>query len=577
MFAALLYLTTRTALNRLVGQVKRVRQPRYAIAIVVGVAYFWYFLIAPSSSRGEDNPFSFLTSENGQDLITVGVFLLFASSWLTGRRADALAFSPAEVHFLFPAPVTRRWLLFFKLARSQLAILIGTIIWMFLLRRGGGDLNPLARAVGLWLLFATLAVHQLMAALVHVSAVRRGAFGGGQRTLTVALAAVSALYTWAAYAAWQTASAGATGRGPARFVETLSRVVEDPLLAALISPFRAVAAPVFATSMPEWLSAAPVAALILALHLAAILTFHVPFEENAAEASTRVAKKVADFRARGIRAAPQPSARTVRGTAIPLRATGNPMYAIIWKNGLAFIRSFRATSVLLVFVFLLPVLIVGLMVSDRSAAIMIASSMAMMLVAWSIILGPRFIRNDLRADLTQLSLLKTFPLSGSRIVGAEVASATLSLTAVQLILVLIIAALMLIENRTPVSSTDLLFGLAVAPVCLAAINSLNLSIHNGATLMFPGWMTLGMNRPSGVEAMGQNLLLLVASVILLAIALIPVAVAGAGGYFLLAAAPARIRFLIAIIAGAVVLGSEVWLLMKSLGRLFERTEPSALG
>jgi hypothetical protein len=89
-------------------------------------------------------------------------------------------------------------------------------------------------------------------------------------------------------------------------------------------------------------------------------------------------------------------------------------------------------------------------------------------------------------------------------------------------------------------------------------------------------MTLGMNRPSGVEAMGQNLLLLVASVILLAIALIPVAVAGAGGWFILAAAPLRVRIAIAIVVAALVLGGEVWLLMKSLGRLFERTEPSAL-
>ena len=44
-----------------------------------------------------------------------------------GPRERLLAFSPAELQFLFPAPVTRRQLVQFKLVRAQLVILVNIL------------------------------------------------------------------------------------------------------------------------------------------------------------------------------------------------------------------------------------------------------------------------------------------------------------------------------------------------------------------------------------------------------------------------------------------------------------------
>ncbi len=47
---ALAYLIGQTLRNRLARQLGRVRSPRYAIAMLVGVAYFWFAFLRPYSS-----------------------------------------------------------------------------------------------------------------------------------------------------------------------------------------------------------------------------------------------------------------------------------------------------------------------------------------------------------------------------------------------------------------------------------------------------------------------------------------------------------------------------------------------
>jgi hypothetical protein len=56
------------------------------------------------------------------------LLLSAARWWLFGADRGTLAFAPAEVQFLFPAPVSRRALVHAKLVRTQLAILLNTLI-----------------------------------------------------------------------------------------------------------------------------------------------------------------------------------------------------------------------------------------------------------------------------------------------------------------------------------------------------------------------------------------------------------------------------------------------------------------
>ncbi len=578
MFSAFFYLTARTTYNRVVRQLKRARNPRYAIAIILGVTYVWFFLFSQfGSGSGAGNPFMFITSEPGRDLVAVGVLLLFATGWVFGRRVDALAFTPAEVYFLFPAPVSRRDLIVFKLFRLQIATLISTLIWVVLIRRGSGDLSPIARAIGLWTGFATLSMHRIGAALVQTSILQHGVAGlRRQRVVTIVLLLLFALFAWAAYSAWYTVAPVTQSSRPFGFLTTLSAMLQQPLLHTLMQPFHILATAAFASTRSEWFAALPWALAIAGAHFVWVVTANTAFEEAAAEASAKLAKRIADFRERGARGTPQASARTIRTTSLPLSSVGNPAVAIVWKNALSFLRTLRTGTVLVIVLIAATVMWFVLASSDPRLAQTMVITWNAIFIFGSIVLGPRIVRNDLRTDLAQLSLLKTYPLPGSRIVAAEVASSTLSLTAFQMCPVVIVFVTLLFQREAGISLIDRSLVLVAAPIILIAINSVNVGIQNGAALMFPAWMSIGPTRPAGVEALGQNLLLAFASFVLLALSLVPAAITGTISYFLLAGAPLRVRIASVVLAAVLVLFVEVTGLMFLLGKLFQRTEPSAV-
>jgi hypothetical protein len=375
--------------------------------------------------------------------------------------------------------------------------------------------------------------------------------------------------------AWQNIAALPSLQG-ANFIAKAGAMMNQPLHHTLLSPFELLSEVAFAGGRTEWLRALPFALGLLLLHIALVARANVAFEEISADASVRVAKKLARFRERGLRSEPRSSASTIRGTRLPLSPHGSPAMAIVWKNALAFLRSMKGTSPWLLLILAGPIVVVFMVSTTADFAQEAVLGTAAMLLVWSVILGPRFVRNDLRGDLTQLSLLKTFPLSGARSVAAEVASATLSLTVVQALVVIVAFVVLLFSADPPATLLDRSMVLIAAPFAFFAINAVNLSIQNGATLMFPAWMSLGMNRSAGVEAMGQNMLMALASIVLLACSLIPAAVTGTIVYLLLSGADLRTRIAALVLAAIATLLAEVAGFTIVLGKLFERTEPSAL-
>src|ERR1700690_667846 len=132
MTPALLYLQYHSIKNRTVMRIKRLKQPKYLMGAVVGGLYFyWYFfrtfLVAPS--RGQH--FALLASPDNRALFeSLGALVLLIPlllAWILPNQLAALTFTEAEVAFLFPAPISRRTLIHFKLLRSQIAILFTTL------------------------------------------------------------------------------------------------------------------------------------------------------------------------------------------------------------------------------------------------------------------------------------------------------------------------------------------------------------------------------------------------------------------------------------------------------------------
>jgi hypothetical protein len=216
-----------------------------------------------------------------------------------------------------------------------------------------------------------------------------------------------------------------------------------------------------------------------------------------------------------------------------------------------------------------------LSVGGTSATLLeIAGWLAAMWAGFLLVLGPQWIRNDLRTDLARLAVLRSYPLRGRTVVAAETAGSTTVLTGLQLGL-LGIAYLAMWAGGVEDPSLALRSAiLAAAVVFLPAINFLAMLIQNGTALLLPGWVRIGPDRPIGIEALGHNILVMAGFLaILLALLLFP---AIAGGGVLVGLEPA-LGWWAAAPAGAaalVVAGLEAQLLLVRLGRVFEATDPS---
>ena len=125
-------------------------------------------------------------------LATLLLTLTLVSAWVFGSDTLALAFTQAEVSMLFPAPLTRRGLIGYKIFRAQIGVLINALIWVFILRRGGTALPSLLRTISLWVLFSTLNLHRLGAALVWSAWREHGQAGFRRNWIAIAIFALMA-------------------------------------------------------------------------------------------------------------------------------------------------------------------------------------------------------------------------------------------------------------------------------------------------------------------------------------------------------------------------------------------------
>ncbi len=563
MIGALGYLAARSTRNRLVRQLQRLRTPRYALALLMGLAYLWYVGVRQRPASGPAG----VSPETVELLAAAGVTAVLLWTWIFGAERRALAFSRAEVTWLFPAPVTRRQLIQYKLLRGQFVILFNVFLWTFLLSGGWAGTGPWRRAVAIWVLLTTLALHRLGVALLRSSLLEHGSAAIRTRAVTLALVAITATVVLVDAVDTVPGLRGAWDLGLKEFLAAAHDVAIRPVPSALLLPSRLLVRPMLAESWSEWGRTVLPAVAILAAHYAWVVQSDAAFEESAAAAAL-----ARDRTGR-------PSGRASRFTARPiprLAPTGWPAGALLWKNLAAVVRTGRARGTMWGLggvALAVAVLSVG---GASPTLLEIVGWLAAMWAGFLFVLGPQWVRNDLRTDLSRLALLRSYPLRGKVVVGAETAGSTAVLTALQLGLIGI-AYLAFWGGEVREPSLELRTAvLAAAVVFLPAINFLAMLIQNGAALLLPEWVRVGPDRPIGVEALGHNMLVLSGFVVILAALLLaPAAVAGAtfvglepvSGWW--AAAPATG-------AALVVTALEARLLLSRLGRVFETTDPASV-
>lgn len=559
---ALAYLLWTSARNRARSLLSRVRSPRYAAALIVGVAYIYFFLLHPVNT-GAATPM--LLGRPTEMVVTALAFLTLTSSWIFGADSTALAFSQAEVSMLFPAPLSRRSLIAYKLTRAQLAVLINALVWIFILRRGGSPLSPWLRALSLWVMFSTLNLHRLCAALVRSSWREHGRSGLRRQQWSIAVFAL--LATAVIVGLVQHGRALANPGGIGGFFTALGTALSSAPASWGLYPVHLIVAPTFASTTAEWLRAFGPAAAILVAHTWWVFRTDRAFEEAAIEATAERARRLEAARAR--RSAVPATAPTRATSTIALASTGHPGLALLWKNTLCL----RRTAQLRLFIGPLAMAIVlgGALSADGDVFAMISTS-ALMLAALLLVFGGRLIRNDLRQDMQHLPMLKTLPVDPGVLVGAEVASSALPMAAVQLLLLVIAYVAGTLTPYALFPKAIRTGVIAAAPLAVLALNTALMTIQNGIVVLFPNWVRLGTTVSTGVEALGQNVLATAANLGSLGVSLLLPALAGFGVLQLFGRHDAP-SVALAVSAGALVLGAEMYGMLCLLGRSFAKAEP----
>lgn len=559
MTGALVYLTGRRVRNRTHLLMARAGRPKYLLIYVLGSAYLWLLLLGPHSAR----PGSAATASTVINLMAPFYALFLARWWLFPTDAKALTFTPAEVQFLFPAPLTRPQLLHFKLVRHQLVLLVSTLIWTLLIRRSGAGTAPdLLRALALWILFSTLFLHRLGAALTRAAALEHGWAGVRRRIVTLLIVAavlVLAAMTVLAQAAMFRDSV--QHGGPAGVLEGLSVIAGSPPLSLALWPIRALLRPVFEPSVDRWVMAMLPAVAILALSYLWVMTSDHAFEQAAVEASARRARR---FSTGGGTAARAPS----HYWSFPLPRNGRRSDALSWKNMVSALRTFEWPAALAVGVPLIGSVIFALFEPGMGLR-EVLGWFALVWLGFLVLAGPQWVRFDLRRDLRRMDLLRTAPLSGRGIMAGEITATAIVLSFYQALLAAV--ALVGLAASPELSDWGDLFqaaGLTLIPM-LPLINLFTVGVQNGGALLYPEWVR-SERHPGGIAALGQTVIGLVATAALLAVVL---------------AAPAAVAWLAWLAAsgtignwavpvggalGALLLGAEAWLFLGWLGGLFER-------
>src|SRR5665213_199178 len=572
MIAALCYLQFHSTRNRLVTRFQRLKHPKYLFGAIAGGLYFYFYFfryLFRSYGTGPHPTVGPLASpENAlqfESLAALAVFVIVLLAWLIPHERAALTFTEAEVAFLFPAPVTRRTLIHFKLVRSQLRIFFSTLLLALFSHRLGGSIW--IHGLGSWLVLSTLNLHFLGSSFARTLLLDHGVSNRLRRAVVVVVVAAASVAVWI----WAKQTLPPlTDTDTTNFKSILiyaQRILNTGPALYLLYPFHLMVRPFFAPDAPAFLIALVPALLLFSLHYLWVIYSDVAFEEASVEASQKLATRIAAVRSGNWQAAKKN--QKARRAWFQLAPAGPALTALLWKN-LIGIRQVFSARLWIVIAVVCVVFFAGFGGATHAKNISVMAAIVIAIaLGYSLLLGPQILRLDFRRDLPMADILKTFPLRGWQIALGEILAPVTVLVGFQWFLLLIGSGLVFF---LPGGKTSLWLAIvAGAAFVLPVLDFLLMLIPNAAVLLFPSWIQSGKDSPRGVEATGQRLILAVGQLLALLLALVPGALAFSVVYFplkIFLGPVAPVPF--ATLAAALVLAVEAGFGVMLLGKLFER-------
>lgn len=577
MIAALLYLQFHSLKNRLWARLRRLKKPKYLAGAIVGGLYFYFyffrwFFLGGKAAMPKTSAESLGLYESLGALILFGIVLL---AWIVPRERAALAFSEAEVAFLFPAPISRRTLVHYKLLRSQLAILFTTLFLALISRRAVAGGHAWIRMAGWWLVLSTLNLHFLGSSFARTMLLERGISNWQRRgavLLTVAIL-VGTTILWGRHTMVSPRLQDFDSLH--NFFSYQQQLLDSGPAPYVLYPFRIMVRPYLAANAWTFLHALWPVLCLLGLHYWWVIRANVAFEEASVDLSRKIADRMAAARAG--RWQPGTRAKKPKRPPFELRPTGLPAIALLWKNLVAAGHFFTLRLwFLLIWMVGFSAILASTMATDSDILTAIGS-FCLMLTAMSLLLGPQVLRQDFRQDLPFADILKMYPMRGWQVALGELLAPAAILSAIQwCLLIVAVGFCSHFSSQTELTlPARLALGTGAAMV-LPMLNLVLLLIPNLAVLLFPGWFHSGKDSPQGIEVTGQRLIFMLGQMVVFVFALIPAAGAFIVVFLLCryavgwaAAVPP------AALTAAVVLAVEAGLGLVFLGRLFDRLDLSS--
>jgi hypothetical protein len=472
----LLYrLQSRAVVRRLVGNLRTVKG---VLLFVFGVAVIGLWL-APSLWQAMGMPRT--DPKVVQDVAPV---LLLASCLLQAFSSGgerAIAFTPAEVDFLFAGPFTRRQLLAYKVGKSVAGMAFSATLLSVVLLRHAAHWGQ--AWVGLFLAMMFLQLVGMAITLVGQSVGERAYTRGRKVALGLVLAAVAVVVL--------PAMSGGGGARPGFF--EVARTLRASRVGSVVLAPLDVFGRLF-TADAWWPGGWMDVGLAVAINGALLLlVFYLDADylEAAANRSVAAYERARRVRQGGVMVASVPGGRP-RGAIprLPYCAGAGP---IAWRQATSAIRNGRGMLMVLL---ILAVAVGPAVLAARQGGANVAGT-AVGAMAWITLIVGAWLRFDFRGDLDQLDYLKSLPVRPWAMAAGQIVTPTLLMTACHL------AIVGTVIGATRRADAVLVFA---AVVCLP-FNAMLFAIENLIFLLFP---TRAAANPADFQGYGRQILLLFA-------------------------------------------------------------------
>lgn len=582
MIGALVYLQLTSLRNSLRQRLLRLKNPRYLFGALAGAFYF-YLVIArhffrPGAGLGVHR-FSVESTGLAELIEPVAAFVLFTVlvlSWIIPSGRAALAFTETEASFLFPAPISRRSLIHFKLFQWQLAILITSLVLSLLSQRWaflGGSIWT--HALGWWLIFSFSNFHIVAASFTSD---RLAALGVTPLRRRLVIAAVLSVIFFVAIIWIRQHLSGPESEDLANAASTLrylDHLLEAPPIGWLLWPFRLVVRPFLAGDPILFLQSLWPVLLLCAAQYIWVIRSEVAFEEGSLALAQRRAERL-NARRQG-KLSSRPASVQARREPFKLNPLGRPALAFLWTNLIAAGPRYYARSWMILAAVMIGA--EGWLLSQPHLRpfVKVVSIAAGSIGAYGLLLGPILIRRGAQRLIQRLDQMKAYPIRGWEVIFGELLSPITLLSAAEWILLALVSIAagngVLDKAITPLLAASGAAGLALL---VPPLIGLMFGINFVGILYFPAWL-VSAQPGVGIEKSGQRLIFLVGYLVVLIVCLAPALGLAGLVFFLSRLLVDSLAFgivLTAVIAAG-VLAAEFAAMIWWLGNRYERFDISA--